>query len=66
VSIVADDGRAWTGYLAVDRVGRVLSVLLHLGPRGAVTPGEAAATRRAAVAKARPLGGFLDGGGTGL
>jgi hypothetical protein len=62
VSIVADDGRAWTGYLAVDRVGRVLSVLLHLGPRGVVGPEEAAATRRAAVAKARPLDRLLADG----
>jgi hypothetical protein len=39
----------------VDRVGQVLSVLWQVGPRGALTPDEVAATRRAAVAKARLL-----------
>ena len=46
-------GRAWTGHLAVDRVGRVLSVLRHVGPEGVLTAGELARTRTAAVDKAR-------------
>jgi hypothetical protein len=53
------DGRSWTGYLAVDRVGGVLSVLWHLGPRDVIDAAEAASTRRAAVAKARPLAARL-------
>jgi hypothetical protein len=59
MTAVADDGRRWTGYLAADRVGPVLSVLWHLGPAGTVTAEEAAATRRAAVDKARPLARML-------
>ncbi|HYN93857.1 MAG TPA: hypothetical protein VES42_08405, partial [Pilimelia sp.] len=55
----AADGRTWTGYLAADRVGPVVSVLRHLGPAGTVDAGEMAATRDAAVAKARPLAALL-------
>jgi hypothetical protein len=55
VVLVARNGRARTGYLVVDRAGPVLSVLWLLGPGSAVTADEAAATRRAAVAKASPL-----------
>lgn len=53
-------GRAWTGHLAVDRVGPVLSMLWHVGPQGALSPSETAAARRAAVDKARPLADRLD------
>jgi hypothetical protein len=63
LTVMADGGRTWTGYLAADRVGPVLSVLWHLGPPGAVTAEEASATRRAAVAKARPLARTLGGDG---
>jgi hypothetical protein len=55
IAVTAGKGRAWTGYLIVDRTGPVLSVLWLLGPRGAVTADEASATRRAAAVKARPL-----------
>ena len=63
-----DDVR--TGYLAVDRVGPVLSVLRHLGADGAPPP-DAHATRRAALDKLLPLtrllrtGGHSDQRGTG-
>jgi hypothetical protein len=53
-------GRPWTGYLALDRVGSVLSVLWHLGPGRAVSAAEVTDARRAAVAKAQPLAGLLD------
>jgi hypothetical protein len=59
VAAVTGGGRSWSGYLALDRVGAVLSVLWHVGPRGVLTPGEFSAARHAAVAKARPLAKLL-------
>jgi hypothetical protein len=44
------------GYLAVGRVGAVLSVLRHLGPTGTVDPDEVADTLRRALDRAEPLG----------
>jgi hypothetical protein len=60
VTAVPARGRPWTGYLALDRVGQVLSVLWHLGPGRAVSAAEVTEARRAAVAKAQPLAGLLD------
>lgn len=55
-----DDGRIRSGYLALDRVGPVLSVLWHLGPGEVITPGEMAATCETAVSKVRPLARLLE------
>lgn len=44
------------GYLAIGRVGAVLSVLRHLGPAGAVDAAEVADTLRRALDRAQPLG----------
>ncbi|MCW6005810.1 hypothetical protein K1W54_14665 [Micromonospora sp. CPCC 205371] len=44
------------GYLAVGRVGAVLSVLRHLGPAGTVDPDDVADTLRRALDRAKPLG----------
>lgn len=44
------------GYLAVGRVGTVLSVLRHLGPAGTVDPADVADTLRRALDRVQPLG----------
>jgi hypothetical protein len=69
LTVTGRDG-VHTGYLAVDRIGQVLSVLRHLGPDGAPPP-DPHATRRAALDKLLPLTRLLrdagpgDGGGGG-
>ncbi|HWG98333.1 MAG TPA: hypothetical protein VNV66_03185 [Pilimelia sp.] len=47
--------RTWTGWLTADRIGGVLSLLTQLAPAGSAPEAELAATRQAAVDKARTV-----------
>lgn len=50
-----DEGGTRVGYLAVGRLGLVLSVLRHLGPAGAVDPAQVATVLSRALSRAAPL-----------
>jgi hypothetical protein len=50
-----DEGGTRVGYLAVGRVGLVLSVLRHLGTTGAVDPTQVATVLSRALSRAAPL-----------
>jgi hypothetical protein len=61
--IIAEDGQqTLVGWLALDRVGPVVSVLRRLGPAGA-GPDDLASTRQAALSKVRAMLQMLSGGG---
>lgn len=57
---VIGEGERLVGWLAVDRIGPVISVLRHLRPEATPAAGTAAETRRTALGKLRPLLRFLD------
>jgi hypothetical protein len=58
---VTGRGTRLGGYLAVGRVGRVLTVLRRLGPAGSVRGGEMAAVLRRALDKLTPVTRLLHG-----